>query len=48
MFPATMREALQHDHPLVPLTQATVQTARDGTRKLRVHARTTAGPSSRC
>jgi 23S rRNA (adenine2503-C2)-methyltransferase len=32
--PATIREALEHDHPLVPLTQATVQTARDGTRKL--------------
>ena len=32
--PPTLREALEREHPLVPLTQAALQTARDGTRKL--------------
>jgi len=32
--PPTLRAALEREHPLVPLTQAALQTARDGTRKL--------------
>jgi 23S rRNA (adenine2503-C2)-methyltransferase len=33
--PAALREALGADHPLTPLAQEVVQTAHDGTRKLR-------------
>jgi adenine C2-methylase RlmN of 23S rRNA A2503 and tRNA A37 len=32
--PPTLRAALEREHPLAPLAQAALQTARDGTRKL--------------